>query len=176
MSDPRDKVKNLMQSRMQEANDLSFALGKVRLLLKHIKLPERELKKSGDGEVSFPALNEFYPKLPFIFKTARLAESKTISLSHLYRSFSKTAYAKAYEELLTEDPANPYKTFGLIVPRVGLKDGLVISNIGVSSPLQGMEELPHFKVPTELGAVSIHSYLDLVKLLGREFPWTENHD
>lgn len=133
-SSERRKILDARADAEYEARLVSFLLKKF-----HIERVERHLRKrdslaGGNGDLKFSLFCDEYRSFPILLSAnplngVTLHTDPRAFLPALFKSFDKTPFVMAYEELF-EDIADKAdgRAVGLVFPRKGIRYGLVIHN------------------------------------------------
>ena len=146
-------LKNKDPGDIKRAEDASWEHERVRHLMKKLgmsKEEERKLSKEcenfcGDPLLRFDVFRSQYPTFPFLLSANRL---RRMQLPHIdketpnnyqvhadpacfeparYKQFERVPFVVAFHEL-QEQVDDPHQTIGVVFPRKGLRQGMVIHN------------------------------------------------
>jgi hypothetical protein len=127
-------------ARMGDRAAVEFEEGKVRYLLKvfHLsKAAEREIfnraeRDTGKSDLTLDAFNAVFPSFPLVLGASRLDGfqlhlEQAGLLPALFKTFGSTPFVQAFERFYetTIDAANG-RSVGLVFPRKGFKNGLIV--------------------------------------------------
>lgn len=146
-------VKNKNPGDIQRAEDASWEHERVRHLMKKLGLSkedERKLSKEcdnfcGDTRLRFDIFQTQYPTFPFQLTTSRLRRLELPNVNKetpsnyqvhadpacfepaRYKQFERVPFVVAFRNL-QEQVDDPNQTIGVVFPRKGLRQGMVIHN------------------------------------------------
>jgi hypothetical protein len=143
---PFDRLNLGRHDRLASQNEAAFEAGKVRFLLRACGfnvnrtaglLARREAALGGDVRPTFRAFHDANPSFPLFLAASRLGGRKlhadpTCLLPSLLERFAQSTLAKAFDDCYERavDPAAG-RAVGLVVPRRGLRNGLLVHGGGL---------------------------------------------
>lgn len=131
------------RERLEARADAAFEAGKVLYVLKAFRLNARkaaaallarERRERGGHAATFRAFNDAYPEFPLVLGATRLGAVKLHAdaramIPALFRDFGRAPFVTAFEafyEREADAAAASGRLPGLVFPRKGLKNGMVI--------------------------------------------------
>lgn len=125
--------------RMAAMSNSSWEDSKVKYLLGVFKIPKQARdvasvaeRQTGKPDLTLRAFDEVYPSFPIVLGASRLGGvqlhlDKTAMIPALFKAFGAAPFMKAYEQFYeTAAPRAGGRPVGLIFPRKGLKNGMVV--------------------------------------------------
>lgn len=127
--------------RMAARSDIAFEEGKVSYLLGVFKFNVRKSSMAlraanatmtGRDDLTFQAFNAEYGSFPILLGTSRLGGislhlEATAMLPALFKAFGAAPFMTAFDEFYEKNAARASgRTVGMVFPRKGLKNGLIV--------------------------------------------------
>lgn len=129
------------QDRMGARSDVTFEEGRLEFLLKTFKLNvppvKRDLRKrteerTGHPDLSFASFGELYESFPIVLGASRLKGvqlhlTASAMVPAMFKAFGATPFVAAFDDFFERTaPRADGKPVGLIFPRKGFKQGMVV--------------------------------------------------